>query len=111
MLDGIRPVQNTGTTNKTSAPQRAEQAAAPFSVPADSGIPATPPAEVLRALDNVQRVASALNQRGLEIRFDRTDAQDVSAKVVDVNGRVVRDIPVNHALDVLAGETQLNLEA
>jgi hypothetical protein len=107
-LNGIRPGQSLGNVNQT-ATARTETSKTGFHVPAAAGIPPTPPPEVLQALDTVQKVAGELRARGLDVRFDRTGDRDVTAKVVDAKGNVVRDIPVVEALDVLSGEKPLKV--
>jgi hypothetical protein len=93
-------MDNVNYTKASARPTPATQ----FKLEPDSGIPATPPSEVLSELDQVQRVAAQLREKGLDIRFDWTGGRDVAAQVIDASGKVVREIPVAEALSLLTGE-------
>jgi YD repeat-containing protein len=67
-------------------------------------IPASPPPEVLEAMDAAGRVARELHAQGRELRF--TPAQDggrVRVEVRDLDGNVLRTIPPSELLDVATG--------
>jgi hypothetical protein len=102
-IDGIRAAQ-VGSIRRA---QTAATEKAPFSLPTDTGIPATPPAEVLQALGRVQRVASELQARGLGVSFDVDETSRARVRVVDSKGGIVREIPVVRALDLLSGDQPL----
>jgi hypothetical protein len=70
-----------------------------------AGIPATPPPEVLEAVDAAARAYEELHARGRELRFER-DAHTgtLVIEVRDLDGNVVRRIPPNEALAVASGE-------
>jgi hypothetical protein len=103
-LDGVRPSDALGNVNQTQASGRKAETSGPSFKLAHDGIPASPPAEVLRSLDRVQRVSGDLRSRGLEIRFERSGEQSVTAQVVDSRGSVLREIPAATALDYLTGD-------
>jgi hypothetical protein len=102
-IDGVRATQ-VGTTRRA---QGATAAKASFGLPTGTGIPASPPPEVLQALDRVQRVASELQSRGLGVSFDVDETQRARVRVVNAQGGVVREIPVARALDLLSGDQPL----
>ena len=108
-MSGLGPIDRAlaaqvGTVRRAQA--GATQKAA-FSLPIDTGIPASPPPEVLQALDRVQRVAHELHARGLGVNFDVDETQRARVRVVDAQGGVVREIPVARALDLLSGDQPL----
>lgn len=73
---------------------------------ASDGIPASPPAEVLDAMDAAGRVARELHASGRELRFvppaDSGDGR-VRVEVRDLDGNVLRTIPPSELLDVATG--------
>jgi hypothetical protein len=108
-MNGLGPIDRAlaaqvGTVRRAQAgaPEKAA-----FTLPTDTGVPATPPAEVLQALDRVQRVANELQARGLGVSFDVDETSRARVRVVDANGDVVREIPVVRALDLLSGDQPL----
>jgi len=108
-MSGLGPIDRAlaaqvGTVRRAQA--GATQKAS-FSLPIDTGIPASPPAEVLRALDRVQRVANELHARGLGVSFDVDETSRARVRVVDSKGGIVREIPVVRALDLLSGDQPL----
>jgi flagellar protein FlaG len=69
-------------------------------------IPASPPPEVLEAMDAAGRVARELHATGRELRF--VPPQDgaggrVRVEVRDLDGNVLREIPPSELLDVATG--------
>jgi hypothetical protein len=67
-------------------------------------VPATPPPDSLLALDRAARVATDLRDRKLSVHFETQPDGRVQVKVVDVGGKVLAQIPVAHALDLLSGD-------
>jgi hypothetical protein len=108
VIDGIGPNDGPRRAQQAPAARKAAPAAARFSLaPSDTGIPATPPPEVLQALDRVQRVARELRSQGLDVRFGIDETQGAKVQIVDAEGNVVRDVPVVQALDLLSGDQPL----
>lgn len=81
-------------------------------VPADTGpttFPATPPPEVLAALDEGARVMREISDSRMELSFEIVQEEAgkrVRIQVRESNGDVVRDIPARKLLDMLAGESR-----
>jgi hypothetical protein len=107
MLDAPQP---PGGSNIDRIPRphvaKAEAAVTSTFAPLDpaTGFPASPPSEALAALDRAARVATELRVRQLAVQFHATPDGPVRAKVVDATGRVLHEIPVARALDLLSGE-------
>jgi hypothetical protein len=87
------PPARTGATGKAFAP-----------LDPATGLPSSPPAEVLAALDRAAKVAHELRSRRLDVQFDAPGGGPVRVKVVDDAGRVLHTIPVARALDLLSGD-------
>jgi hypothetical protein len=109
MLDGINPT--SGDISAYGAAQRlqaTEKGAADFRLGSIHGVPASPPPEVLRALDSAARVDDELRSRGLRVSFDQQDDGSVRVGVVDESGDLVgvASSP-SHALDVFSGDASL----
>jgi flagellar protein FlaG len=98
----------------SAAPERAPRAsraadsdAADDMLAVSSGdVPASPPPEVLEAMDAAGRVARELHATGRELRF--VPPQDgaggrVRVEVRDLDGNVLREIPPSELLDVATG--------
>jgi len=66
--------------------------------------PVTPPPDALLALDRAAKVANELRDRKLGVHFETRSEGPVQVKVVDTGGKVLAQIPVAHALDLLSGE-------
>jgi len=66
--------------------------------------PPTPPPDALLALDRAAKIASQLRERKLGVQFETQGEDRVHVKVVDVGGKVLAQIPVAHALDLLSGD-------
>lgn len=109
MLDKIGPA-SSGDINIYGAARQVRETdrGAAFRLRSVSGVPATPPAEVLRALDGAARVDEELRSRGLSVSFDVQPKGDVRVRVVDdASGSVVRELAPAHALDAISGEAPL----
>ncbi|HZO96362.1 MAG TPA: hypothetical protein VFB42_03225 [Gaiellaceae bacterium] len=106
MVEGTPPLGYAGAAGYAAArrAQAAERSAPGFDLPVPDGVPATPPAEVLAALDGAARVHEELRARGLAVTFDVGPEGDVVVRVVDDAGAVVRELPPAEALDVLRSE-------
>ncbi len=94
----IGPVRQTASQDpaKRRPPVAADSAA--FS----GDVPASPPPEVLDAIDAASRAYRELHAQGRELRFD-ADGDRVHVTVTDLDGNVLREIPASHALDVATG--------
>ena len=107
MLDAPQPPGGSNI-DRVARPQAAKPAGAAKSTfaPLDpaTGFPASPPPEALAALDRAARVASELRARQLDVQFHAPPNGPLRAKVVDADGRVLHEIPVARALDLLSGE-------
>jgi flagellar protein FlaG len=69
-------------------------------------IPASPPPEVLEAMDAAGRVARELHETGRELRFTPPSEGSngrVRVDVCDLDGNVLRTIPPSKLLDVATG--------
>ncbi|HVW18238.1 MAG TPA: glycosyltransferase [Solirubrobacteraceae bacterium] len=109
MLDGIQP--SSGDISTYGAAQRlqaTEKGAVDFRLATVHGVPASPPPEVLRALDSAARVDDELRSRGLRVSFDAQHDGSVHVGVVDEGGALVgAAASPSHALDVFSGEVPL----
>jgi len=100
-----------GTPSFSTAPQRAPRgsraAAAEDSVTlSHDDIPASPPPEVLEAMDAAGRVARELHETGRELRFTPPSEGSngrVRVEVCDLDGNVLRTIPPRELLDIATG--------
>jgi len=103
-----------GTPTFSTAPDRAprgSRAAAADSVEdtvtlSHGEIPASPPPEVLEAMDAAGRVARELHETGRELRFvppPEGEHGRVRVEVCDLDGNVLRTIPPSELLDVATG--------
>ena len=70
-----------------------------------SSVPATPPAEVLDALDTAARVLEELASRRIGLHFEYVeDKHEVRIQVINEDdGSVVREIPPGALMDLAAG--------
>ena len=109
MLDRLGPA-SSGDMNIYGAARRVSETdrAGSFKLRAVAGVPATPPAEVLNALDGAQRVDHELRSRGLNVSFDVQPQGGVRVRVVDGSGQVVRDLGPSAALDAITGDAPLS---
>ena len=107
MLNAPQPSGAPNIDRLTATPPaKAGGAAKATFVPLDpgTGLPASPPADALAALDRAAKVASELRARKLDVQFDAPSGGPVQVKVVDDAGKVLHTIPVAHALDLLSGD-------
>ena len=67
-------------------------------------LPSSPPAEALRQVQAAARRYEWLQENGRELRFcvDR-DTRRVRIEVRDLDGRLLRGIPLSQALDAISG--------
>lgn len=109
MLDRLGPA-SSGDINIYGAARRVSETdrAGSFKLQTVAGVPATPPAEVLQALDGAQRVDQELRARGLSVSFDTQPAGGVRVRVVDGSGSIVRELGPSEALDAISGEAPLS---
>jgi hypothetical protein len=105
------PISAVGGASRVAAPASKPVAPATteFKIPttpaADEGFPATPPPEVLASLDKAARVIEELASRQVNLHFAVDEkSQRVEVEVRDGSGKLVRKIPQEKALDVLAGD-------
>ncbi|MBV8256443.1 MAG: hypothetical protein JO073_01355 [Actinobacteria bacterium] len=74
-------------------------------IPADThGLPATPPPEVLQAVEQVARGLDELAKQRLSLRFSFASDTSMRIQVQQSGGRVVKEIPVSTALDLLESD-------
>ncbi len=100
-----------GTPSFSTAPDRVPReprmAATEDSVTLSQGqIPASPPPEVLEAMDAAGRAARELHEQGRELRFTPPAEGGhgrVRVDVCDLDGNVLRTIPPSELLDVATG--------
>lgn len=94
--------QSAARRSRTAPPAGVEDT---FTRSADD-VPASPPPEVLEAMDAAGRVARALHDTGRELRFvPPTPGENgrVRVEVCDLDGNVLRTIPPSELLDVATG--------
>lgn len=99
-----------GTPGFSTAPERAPReprvtAAEDTVTLSHADIPASPPPEVLEAMDAAGRVARELHETGRELRFTPPEGEHgrVRVDVCDLDGNVLRTIPPSELLDVASG--------
>jgi flagellar protein FlaG len=100
-----------GTPSFSTAPARGprEPRAAAIEdtfVRSTDDIPASPPPEVLEAMDAAGRVARELHETGRELRFTPPPEGEhgrVHVEVRDLDGNVLRTIPPSELLDIATG--------
>ena len=107
----IEPVRNPGIAPVREVPRSERVRVSPQRTPADAAgaFPATPPPEVLAALDEGARVMRELSEARVELHFavEQSEAgKRVRIEVREADGDVVRDIPARKLLDVLAGDVR-----
>lgn len=72
------------------------------------GIPASPPQEVLDAVDTAAQVAAELQAAGRQLRFEQDPRSGkLVIEVRDNAGQVLKRIPPNEALAIATREQQL----
>jgi hypothetical protein len=104
----IAPIDAVGfSAAPERAPRRSRAAVVEDTFTVSRGeIPASPPPEVLDAIDAAGRVARELHETGRELRFtpppEGSDGR-VRVDVCDLDGNVLRTIPPSELLDVATG--------
>ncbi|HVU78256.1 MAG TPA: hypothetical protein VHC67_11775 [Gaiellaceae bacterium] len=106
MIDRLRPAWS-GDISISGARNAAPAAKGAFKLTAPGGVPATPPAEVLKALDTCQGVDAELRSRGLRVSFSQGDG-GLGMSIVDAHGSVVKELNATQALDVFSGVGSLD---
>jgi flagellar protein FlaG len=107
----IEPVRNQGVAPVREV-TRAERTRVSTQRPSDSvsiSVPATPPAEVLNALDEGARVMRELSEARVELHFaveQGNAGKRVRIEVREADGNLVREIPARKLLDILAGDSR-----
>jgi hypothetical protein len=85
-----------------------ERSVTKFRLVSGPEVPASPPADVLNALDSAARVHEELQARGLNVAFDLHPNGGVQISVLDRRGAVVRAFPAAAGLDALSGDLPLD---
>ncbi|HEU4700887.1 MAG TPA: hypothetical protein VFS37_00280 [Conexibacter sp.] len=107
-LDVAR-IEPTGFTTTPQGTARSSRTAAPAEdtfTRSTGDVPASPPPEVLEAMDAAGRVARELHETGRELRFTPPapgEGGRVRVDVCDLDGNVLRTIPPSELLDVATG--------
>ena len=107
MLERLSPFGDGHITGLAQAPQ--PKGAQPFDAagPAEvSDFPATPPAEVLDALDRAARVVDELSRKDIALSFEHdAETSQVRVKVQHGSAATEQEISVHGLLNVLDGDT------
>jgi hypothetical protein len=110
MIDDITPV---GFERPSAVPAQPPLRLAPVAAPAppapareaSTDIPATPPREVLESLDKAQQVLADFASRKTSLRFNvDSETKQVTAQVIGPDGKLIREIPAKHGLDLLTAD-------
>lgn len=98
------PVSHPVSQTTSAAPKHGEfKLEAVDTLP--GGVPATPPAEVLYALDRAQSVIAELASRQVNMRISVDEETDrIKVALYDGEGRLIREVPASHATAMLSGE-------
>ena len=89
-----RPVARKDSEFTLAAAQKLEDA-----------VPATPPAEVLYALDRAQSVIAELASRQVSMHISVDEETDkIHVALYDGDGKLIREVPAAHATSILSGE-------
>jgi hypothetical protein len=104
MIDRIPPTP----PGPADAPRPANRSGAVFSLSAatpPAGVPASPPTEVLYALDRAQSVLAELASRqvSMHVSVDE-ETSKIHVELRDGEGRLIREVPAAHATAMLSGE-------
>lgn len=104
----VAPIAPSSFSSAPGQAPRARQAAAAGGQDAvalsPGAIPASPPPEVLDAVDAAGRVARELHEQGRELRFlPAQDGGRLRVEVRDLDGNVLRTIPPSELLDIATG--------
>jgi uncharacterized FlaG/YvyC family protein len=71
--------------------------------PSDTGVPSTPPPEVLEHLSRAAEVLRDLEARKIDLHFEVGEDKQVHVQVRDSSGTVIREIPATQAIDYMTG--------
>lgn len=104
MIEGLPPIQPYRPAAQTRASTRVALPGLAGVETPDRSVPATPPPEVLHALDKAQQVLGDLAKSNVTLHFEMAGSR-VVIQVKDADGNVVREIPPKKLLDLLAGDT------
>ena len=111
----VAPIGGSGfrpASDRTPREPRANAVGDTFTV-SHGDVPASPPPEVLEAMDAAGRVARELHATGRELRFvppAEGATGRVRVEVRDLDGNVLRTIPPSELLDVASGAPLLPLD-
>lgn len=87
-----------------SLPRGVRPPAAIHDVGPSADVPATPPQEVLDAMDAASRAYQALRAQGRELRFAQdSETGRMTIEVRDLDGNLLRMIPPSKLLDIATG--------
>jgi hypothetical protein len=106
-MDGLSQVSRLplGAADQVRSVDRTQSA--PAAEPsAPEPVPATPPAEVLNALDAAQRVIQEITSSGTTLHFDVENGpggKRVHVEVRDSDGKLIREIPPSRLASILGG--------
>ncbi len=110
MLDGIAPLsslERAAGVRRPAVRPEATQTPSPVKDGLLDPFPSSPPPEVLKDLDHAQRVISDLVTRNLNLEFEVDEKSNrIHVTVRDGNGKVIREVPARHALELLSGERE-----
>jgi hypothetical protein len=104
MIDRISPNTPPGTPGAARPAARAE-GTFKLDTAASGGVPASPPPEVLYALDRAQSVLAELASRqvSMHISVDEETSR-IHVELRDAEGKLIREVPAAHATAMLSGE-------
>ena len=97
------PVSQPVSQTKSTTPKNEFKLEAVDTLP--GGVPATPPAEVLYALDRAQSVIAELASRQVNMRISvDKETEKIKVALYDGEGKLIREVPASHATAMLSGE-------
>lgn len=100
----VAPSSYSAATDPASVQRRARPAAPERDVLPSGKIPASPPSEVLDAMQAASRAYQALRAQGRELHFAKNaDTGRMTIEVRDLDGNLLRSIPPSRLLDVVTG--------
>jgi hypothetical protein len=107
MIDRVTPSTppEAPAVSKAPAPTARKDAEFKLEPTLPGGVPATPPTEVLYALDRAQSVLAELASRqvSMHISVDE-ETSKIRVALYDGDGRLIREVPASHATAMLSGE-------
>jgi len=105
-LDGVFPARDVQRSRAQASAPRTD--AAVFS----SSVPASPPPEVLSAIDNAARVLEELASKRVNLHFEYDDRSNrVRVQVLDQDGKLLREIPPTQFADIASGVEPFSMHA